>query len=360
MEGRHTRAAHAWPIFAAAIAGLGALAVDQFAKIETLQIGRVSLSALGFLYFVLVLVNEVTAAECGANCLPRYRLYSYCVSIPVLGFFGWMCWTAAPRFAVIPWPIVVVGLSAAVVFAVAGVTCATPNRQTFAHLGADCIRCFRQPVTIAAVVAISAVVLWSPTLSVRHGPMGDEFEQWFAAQPRQPVPTSLARAPVTIVEFRDYSSASWRSAHAYYRKYFEELVSNFPRAVEIVTLDFPMDATCNPAVIDSGSNTACHLAAAMRVAASHGVAEMFQSWVAEQSAILEDAPMAKLRSLLGTVPDGELGKAFDAVRLDIETGQEMGITVAPSYLINGVRVGFIPLVNFRVAVAHEMRAAHIG
>lgn len=154
-----------------------------------------------------------------------------------------------------------------------------------------------------------------------------------------------AETPVlTIVEFADYMCFQCGKMHSHLRR----LVNEYPDRIRLVHRQFPLDRLINPMVKDTFHEKSSLLSLLALYAAESGkfwqVNDILFREAREKKefnfeAIAEEAGL----DLSGFKPAVDKGGLWAKLSNDVRTGLENGITVTPSYLIDGkLYSGVIP------------------
>lgn len=163
-----------------------------------------------------------------------------------------------------------------------------------------------------------------------------------------------ADAPVTIVEFGDFTCDVCRQATTV----FEELVEVY--GVKYVFLPYPRSRECNPTAkwIRPG---ACLAGLAAEYAARRGRFWKFHDVVFEDPSLLREENAKRFLALAGAADTEALFADTEARRnllRSIKFGLEVGIYQTPTIFINGMGIGGMPPVWFlEKAVENERRRA---
>jgi uncharacterized membrane protein len=91
-----------------------------------------------------------------------------------------------------------------------------------------------------------------------------DFEQYWSSLPRQTVPVSNEGAAVLIVKFTDYCCPMCSATHFMLQSILAKYQAEMPGAVKLVTKDYPLDQSCNPALPQTLHPAACAAAVAAR------------------------------------------------------------------------------------------------
>lgn len=186
-----------------------------------------------------------------------------------------------------------------------------------------------------------------------------EFDQWWAGQARVELPFAVPDGQVVVVKFTDYQCPACARTHAGYAPILARYAASHPGAVQVVTMDYPLDPACNDGTPAGPHGAACEAAAAVRLARRVGTAEAeeMEDWLyANQAAMTPESVAAAVLEIAG-VMDFEAGYAavIDDVRADIAAADALAVEATPTFVINGVvlRGGLAPQF-FDRALAREL------
>jgi uncharacterized membrane protein/protein-disulfide isomerase len=164
-----------------------------------------------------------------------------------------------------------------------------------------------------------------------------DFEQYWNSLGRKTVPVSSEGAAVVIVKFTDYQCPMCGQTHFMLKPILEKYQAEMPGAVKLVSKDYPLDQSCNPAIptIHQG---ACAAAAAVRLAAQQRRAAEMEDWLYANQTALTPFTVRQAAATVGHVQNWEQGlpEALAGVKSDIALAQLMQIRQTPTYFINGV------------------------
>jgi uncharacterized membrane protein len=314
----------------------------------------VPVALFGALWFAFVIVLVAVASRGPASVQESLAAYLFAWSTVGLAVILYLAYAAF--FVLKELCIFCVITYAAVIalFCLTGAATAVPMTT----LPRRALRDLRVLVTspVALIVAIlflagsvSAIVLFPRAGQVPAAPPNaqalardtrSDFEQYWSSLPRQTVPVSNEGAAVLIVKFTDYCcpacSATYFMLPAILAKYQAEM----PGAVKLVTKDYPLDQSCNPAWPQTFHPAACAAAVAVRLAAQHHRAAQMEEWLYSNQQGLTPAIVRQAAQTIAGVTDfdQQYDKAIQAVKPDIAMGQLLNVTWTPTFFVNGVRV----------------------
>lgn len=193
------------------------------------------------------------------------------------------------------------------------------------------------------------------------GPTGDAFLPWFYSLPRIAVPLPESPAPVTIVKVIDYQCPPCKNMEEYYRSVITRLVSEHPGAIRVETINYPLDAECNPYVSRTIHPAACEAAAVMKLAKEQGVGPVLERWLWDHQPTLSPESVFGAARSLGGIEDVEAAyqAALALVRDDVRIAHAMNVDATPAFFLNGASVGLVPRRYLEVAIRHELTKPRI-
>jgi uncharacterized membrane protein/predicted DsbA family dithiol-disulfide isomerase len=169
-----------------------------------------------------------------------------------------------------------------------------------------------------------------------------DFERFWVSRPREIVPVSSDGAAVLIVKFTDYCCPACGSSYFMMQPILAKYQAEMPGAVKLVSRDYPLDQSCNPALSQTLHPAGCAAAVAVRLADQHHRRAEMEQWLSSNQpgltrAIVRDAA----RTVAGVTDfDQQYDKTIEAVKADITLGQQLQITSTPTFFVNGIRVPF--------------------
>ena len=218
-------------------------------------------------------------------------------------------------------------------------------------------RFFGPPAILAALVVVAfahgRVQERKAKLQAR-----DAFEQWFASQNRVESSILQARNALIVVRFVDYQCPPCRLTFMAYGPVIDRFRTLYPGRVKAVTIDFPLDSTCNAAANSTVHPLACEAAAAVRMARRSGRERELEKWLFSNQRDLSHARLWGAASSLSGVEysDGIYRSAIAEIQQDLKTAAAFKVRTTLTYFINGIRMeGFHPKEQFEIALEHEAR-----
>jgi len=317
----------------------------------------------GIAWYLLLLTVEIVPwwRKATDDVGSRFRFYSLCLSV-----VGCAAVFAGINAASFEWRLVgathaVAGLCVLGLLAIGLMSAQAPGRPLAPLLFRDASCVVRAaPTWLCLAILAAGVAVSKPSVAAAtRGPTGDAFEPWFAALPRLSVPFPIAKGEVAVVRVADYQCPVCRSAEEYYRPLWAELASSGPSNINLATLDFPLDAECNPYVVRTRHDAACEAAAAVALATERGVAQAMEDWLWQhQDGMSAGSVFDAARSITGVHSvEAEYPRLLRSVRAQVEVAHSLGVDRTPTYFVNGATVGFLPRRYMRVAIEHELRAS---
>jgi protein-disulfide isomerase len=166
-----------------------------------------------------------------------------------------------------------------------------------------------------------------------------EFERWWDAQPRVPLPVSADGARVVVLKFSDLQCPSCSISYFAMKPILERFQDQYPGAVKMVTKDYPLQPDCNSSVQRPIHLAACDAAAAVRMARQQGKGDALEEWFYANQAAISPSSVRQAAASVGAVLDFDKGlaSAMSAVKTDVGLGQFLSVRSTPTYFINGVR-----------------------
>ena len=240
------------------------------------------------------------------------------------------------------------------IFILAETAAATPVRRLPGALARDAGAIARRPAALAAALVLAGLAtvpaVWLRSLEadpldlertlVAAADRSAEFDRWWAGQARVELPFAVPAGRVVVVKFTDYQCPACARTHVGYAPILARYAASHPGAVQVVTMDYPLDPACNDGTPTGMHDAACEAAAAVRLARRVGTveAEEMEDWLyANQAAMTPESVAAAVREIAGVV-DFEAGYAavIDDVRADIASADALAVEATPTFVINGV------------------------
>ncbi|RPJ85580.1 MAG: hypothetical protein EHM13_00570, partial [Acidobacteria bacterium] len=195
---------------------------------------------------------------------------------------------------------------------------------------ASALAFFREGAPIAAL---------QPTTDQTGNPTS-EFERWYAEQPRVTVPVSNEGAAVLIVKFTDFQCPGCGQTHFSYKPILAKFEAMYPGAVKQVTKHFPLDATCNPSLVQSKHPGVCTAHAVAVLAARQGRGPQMEDWLYANQQAINPISLRQAAATVGNVTNLEAGlpQALEAVKADVALGRLLRVRQTPTFFVNGTRI----------------------
>ena len=337
----------------------------------------VPVALLGMVFFAAVIVLAALCARSAAAAvsLPGYVFAASTVGLSAVLYLGY-----ASYFILGTVCLLCVGTYVAVIglFLTSGAAAKDPMSSLPARAARDLGTLVRTPAALSAtaMLALAAVaaVVWFPggAVTAAPGPDADqgaaavvpaadqarvrEFENWLAAQPREPLVVP-ADAPVVIVKFNDYQCPACGQTYRDYKPIFAKWATQAAGKVKVITKDFPLERECNPTMSSDLHLGSCEAAVAVRLAREKGTAEAMEEWLYSNQAAMTPATVRQAAKDVGGISDMDARYAatLALVRGDATQGGQMKITGTPTFFLNGIRLPGLRPEFFDAAIAWELR-----
>jgi len=147
---------------------------------------------------------------------------------------------------------------------------------------------------------------------------------------------------VLVIKFNDYSCSLCKQTSENYAPVFARLEREYPGAVAITQREFPLDRACNPSTPGRGQTGACDASLLALASRSREHHDSFVQWLYAHPKAPPAEMWATFKKMTGTVPSAQ-ERATLMARLseDITLGRQLGITLTPTFLVNGIRVNAV-------------------
>ena len=342
----------------------------------------------GVIWFAGVLLLTYAGARAPRASAPHVAGYQLLWSTIGLAVAMYMAYASFFVLGTVCLLCVAVYVAVVGIFVLSGGEEATPARRLPAAIASDLRALVREPaglallaVFVAGSVASVGWFTWSPPVpapvqaveSAAPPPavtadQRSEFERYWAAEPRVeltlPASAGADEAVVVVVKFNDYQCPACANAHRVYAPIFAKYASSHPGQVRQVTLDYPLDPSCNEQAPRGQHHGACAGAVAVRLAGAVGDDERaeMEDWLySNQPGLTREAVVEALADVAG-IDRARYDAAYDetvlAVQADIALGNGLPVEATPTYVINGVVVkGTLSPRYFDAAIAYELERA---
>ena len=165
-----------------------------------------------------------------------------------------------------------------------------------------------------------------------------DLEKWWAVQPKVDLQIPNEGAKVLIVKFSDYMCPACRQTYEGYKPVLGKYLSG--GQIRYVVKHYPLEAECNPNA-PSNHYASCEAAAAVVMARAKGTAQKLEQWIFTNQIALTPDKVKKAARDLGGIQDfdAQYPRALQEVKADASLGARFGITVTPTFYINGRKLG---------------------
>jgi protein-disulfide isomerase len=187
-----------------------------------------------------------------------------------------------------------------------------------------------------------------------------EWEQWLSAQTPLTVADLLPSGgtKVLVLKFNDFQCPSCRQAWLLYKDIVAKYESQHPGVFRFENRDFPLETECGAG--NAGHLAACEAAAAVRMAREKNKERELEAALfnLQSPTMSRDDVKAALREVAQIDDfDARYAKVLEAVRLDVQLGQKVGVTGTPTFYLNGIRLPSLRPAYFDAALAWAVRKA---
>jgi len=273
---------------------------------------------------------------------------------------SWWYWLQQPTIVAVKWQYSVATVCTLLLFFDLGTRPVAPLRHVLSTLPGDLRRLLDlRGVTTSVVAAL--IVSMGPTSddarALRPRALtGQALLEWYDQQPKLSLPKRLLVAPVVVATLIDYQCPACASAHRELSPVFSTLQSEYGDQLGLITIDFPLDASCNarPGVIDLHP-LACHAAALVRL---HGDRRTpYVEWLfSNQASLTRESMGGPIPGLEGAPAPSRID--YEAARLDVVSdaaiAYDLGVRATPTFLVDGVLVERRPAFDMERLIRHVM------
>jgi protein-disulfide isomerase len=234
------------------------------------------------------------------------------------------------------------GLAVVWVVASAGLVLAFPREQSVSAAQA-----------LAAAPAVPVETLAPDQLAELHA--------WLDRQPKVPEALPQGDVKVLLLKFNDYQCPSCRQAYILYNDIITKYEKAYPGVFRYESRDFPLEAECGAGGVHAA---ACEAAVAVRLAKEKNLDKQLEATLFDRQSMsmTRDDVKAVLREVT-KISDSEFDSRYpqmlEAVKLDVQLGQKVGVSGTPTFFINGIRLGGFRPAAFDAVIAYELKKAGI-
>jgi uncharacterized membrane protein len=186
-----------------------------------------------------------------------------------------------------------------------------------------------------------------------------EWEKWIDSQPRVDAVLPSGDVKVLFVKFNDYQCPTCKQTWLLYKDLIERYEASHPGVFKYDSRDYPLESECGA----GGSHgAACELAVAVRMAAAKGKKKEIESALfAQQSFTMTRDDVKKTLTEVAQVSgadfDAQYPTILEAVRVDSQLGQRLGVNGTPTFFLNGIRLPTVRPSYVDAAIAHLLKKA---
>jgi uncharacterized membrane protein/protein-disulfide isomerase len=188
-----------------------------------------------------------------------------------------------------------------------------------------------------------------------------ELHAWLDRQPTVPEAMPQGNVKVLLLKFNDYQCPSCRQAYILYKDIIAKYEAAYPGVFRSENRDFPLEAECGAGGVHAA---ACEAAVAVRLAKEKNLDKQLEATLFERQSMsmTRDDVKAALREVT-KISDSEFEsrypKMLEAVKLDVQLGQKVGVSGTPTFFINGIKLGGFRPAAFDAVIAYELKKAGV-
>jgi len=197
----------------------------------------------------------------------------------------------------------------------------------------------------------------TPALTVQQRA---EFETWWEAQPKIPLPFENDGAKVLVVEFTDLQCPFCRQKYIELKPIFEKYAAN-PKDVKLILKHWPINAACNAGVTRTLHPAACDAAAAVVMGRPKKTGDQLVDWFFLHQDGMTSATVRGAAAEVGKITDfdAQYARAIQEVKTDAALGSSLRVDGTPAFFVNGRRIpgGGLAPQYFVAALELELKKA---
>jgi uncharacterized membrane protein/predicted DsbA family dithiol-disulfide isomerase len=337
----------------------------------------VPVALYGMIWFVFVLVLALVGAagpESVREAMPAYLFATATVGLAVILYMAYAAFFVLKAVCVLCLATyaAVIGL-----FIVSGLSKSMPPMTTLPRRVFGDVRAVAaRPALLSVVIvflagAVSAIAFFPDEAVLRRkaaetqaarpvtADQRSEFERFWDAQPRVTVPVPADGSAVLIVKFSDLQCPQCGVTFFDVRPVLSKYRAQFPGAVRMVTMDFPLQPECNVTMPRPLHTAACDAAVAVRLAKQRLKGESLEEYFYGHQSTMSPATVRDAAFAIAGVQDFDLQypRVIAEVKADVAVGQKLGVTGTPTFFINGVRLVAPAPQTIDLAIAYELKKA---
>jgi uncharacterized membrane protein len=190
-----------------------------------------------------------------------------------------------------------------------------------------------------------------------------EWEAWLDAQPRAPEAMPTGATKVLVLKFNDYQCPSCRLAWVLYKDIIAKYEKAHPGVFVFENKDFPLETECGAFSIPHAA--ACEAAAAVRMAREKNRDKELEAALFEKQSpsMTRDEVVTALQQVAQISSadfDAKYAKTLEAVRVDVQLGQKLGVQGTPTFYLNGIKLPSLRPAYFDAALDWAVRRFAAG
>ena len=187
-----------------------------------------------------------------------------------------------------------------------------------------------------------------------------EFETWWEAQPKIPLPFENDGAKVLVVEFTDLQCPFCRQKYIEIKPILEKYAAN-PKDVKLILKHWPINAACNAGVTRTLHPAACDAAAAVVMGRPKKTVDQLVDWFFLHQDGMTSATVRSAAAEVGKITDfdAQYARAIQEVKTDAALGSSLRVDGTPAFFVNGRRLpgGGLAPQYFVAALELELKKA---
>jgi protein-disulfide isomerase len=322
------------------------------------------LELYGVGWFLIILSLEFAAGrQPTPDVRDRFQLYAFCACLPALVAVLSIGYELTGRWRDFGWRQLVAAACVLGIFVVTSLVRHAPLRS-LRRLPSDLALVAGSTSTWIAASALLGLLLLRPGTAPAAStgiPTGAAFSDWYAGQPRIPMPVPSEGAVVVVLKFNDYQCPPCKRTHLEYEPILASIGDASPGAVRFTSMDYPLETECNPYVEADVHPAACEAAAAVRLAREHGRERDMEQWLWAKQATLTPSAVIQAARDIGGVSDylDRYPAVLGQIRADVEIAHKLGVPGTPTHFVNGVRLMPVPKQDFEAAIRYELARGRV-
>jgi Thioredoxin len=166
-----------------------------------------------------------------------------------------------------------------------------------------------------------------------------EFETWWEAQPKVPLPFENDGAKVLVVEFTDLQCPFCRQKYIELKPILDKYAAN-PKDVKLILKHWPINTACNAGVTRTLHPAACDAAAAVVMGRSKKTGDQLVDWFFLHQDGMTSATVRGAAAEVGKITDfdAQYARAIQEVKTDAALGSSLRVDGTPAFFVNGRRL----------------------